>query len=152
MRQIERCLFSLLLSLFICSNTSHAEDEHSALWKAGITLIPYPHSVVLEGDDFVLDEKIFIRTDKRASQDEIFAAEELRQQLRDRWGINSQIAVKPERKEIVLTCKKAPSERGEQGYKIVPLIQGLGHVSYILKHPEFNISGKLNQTTGVSAL
>lgn len=125
MRQIERCVFSLLLSLFICSNNSHAEDGHSALWKAGITLIPYPHSVVLEGDDFVLDENIFIRTDKGASQDEIFAADELRQQLRDRWGINSQISVKPERKEILLTCKKAPAELGEQGYKIVSSPEGL---------------------------
>jgi hexosaminidase len=125
MKHMKHCLFLLLLSLSVCSNPVLAEDGHSALWNSGITLIPYPHSVVLEGDDFVFDELTFIRTDKEASEEDIFAADELRQQLRDRWGINSQITVKPERKEIVLTRKKAPVELGEQGYKIVSSPEGL---------------------------
>ena len=66
-------------------------DDRTLLCKEGISVIPYPQSVVLHGDYFVFRNPEIIHIDKAASDEELFAANELSLHLKSEWGLNCKI-------------------------------------------------------------
>jgi hypothetical protein len=117
-KRLNQYLFLFSFTLSVSTNLLFAGSGNATLRNEGITVIPYPRSVSLGGDDFIFVDKINIRTDKRASPEEKFAAGELDRLLNEQWNITGQITTVPEKNEIILTRKNAPSELGDQGYKI----------------------------------
>ena len=111
-------LLSLIILVFHeISSDAQAADE-TILWKSGISIIPYPQSVVLTGDDFVLSGVIQIHLDKGASAEDLFSANELGRQLKDQWGIQYSVNENKGSDGIFLTRKSTSHDIGEQGYQL----------------------------------
>jgi hexosaminidase len=111
-----RLYFILILSGFITER--HIFSADTELWKIGISLIPYPQQVTVEGDSYVLTERVNIRVEEKASTSDVFAANELSRQLNDQWDIKSFITTTSTDNEIVLTRKRQKSELKPQGYRL----------------------------------
>jgi hexosaminidase len=62
-------------------------ENSTALFQAGINLIPYPQEVVMEGDDYVPGAQISIVLDPDATDQVRFTASELARQIETNWGI-----------------------------------------------------------------
>ncbi len=98
-----------------------SEGKHTAtaLWKNGISLIPYPQDVVFGGEDFLIRGKLIFVLGVNVTEESQFVAGDLIQRLRDR-GIKAEInnMASPNHHCIVLTTQ-SPSlaeELGQQGY------------------------------------
>jgi len=102
--------------LFISIGVTRAAETE--LWRNGISLIPYPRTVEMGGEDFVFDKKIDILVDRGANPEDMFAAEELSRQLNKKWNIECRVTEVSSGISIVLTRKGAPEKVGEQGYRI----------------------------------
>jgi hexosaminidase len=118
-----RFLFILLLA--IVSFTACATNGKSDLFDAGITLIPYPQEAMLEGEDFVLGNKLSIVLDGGASKQDRFTASELASQLQTAWGVNAEITHAPSGQSIILThmgvsekMKGLSKKKAAQGYDL----------------------------------
>ncbi len=96
-----------------------AGNIEPTLWEMGINVIPYPRSVVLTGKDFVFDEKVYIRIAGKASEEDLFSAEELNRGLAERWNINCQITDHHHDREILLESVSGPLKTDDQSYEIV---------------------------------
>ena len=92
--------------------------DRTLLCKEGISVIPYPQSVVLHGDDFVFRNPGIIRIDKAASDEDLFAANELSLQLKSQWGLDCKIVTDNTRQGIIFTHSKSAASGNEQGYQI----------------------------------
>ena len=95
-----------------------SEPDETLLWKSGISVIPYPKTVVLTDGDFVMSEVIQISLDKGASPQDLFSANELSRQLREQWDIQCRINEGKGSEGIYLTSKSKLSGIGDQGYKL----------------------------------
>jgi hexosaminidase len=105
----------LLLFLFF----GCLDAEQSALWREGISLIPYPQQVDSGGEDFVFGSPVKIVLDNNATEADKFAAEDLAARLKTDWSIEAVPAVgEAEGKSIVLTRRGADKDLGEQGYQL----------------------------------
>ena len=111
-------LFSFIFLIISGTEAISSNDGETTLWKSGISIIPYPQSVVIQGDDFLLSGIVKIQIDKRASEEDVFTANELSRQLKDQWGINSEISHNIKEAGIILIRKKGQRELGEQGYQL----------------------------------
>jgi hexosaminidase len=110
-------MYLIPLVLLGGSAKTSANDE-TILWKSGISIIPYPQSVVLRGNDFVLPEVIQIHLDKGAPAEDLFSANELGRQLKDQWGIQYKVIENKGSGGIYLTRKSTSPQIGEQGYQL----------------------------------
>ncbi|MFH0757491.1 MAG: beta-N-acetylhexosaminidase [Bacteroidota bacterium] len=116
----------LIISMFFFTSLSlRATGAHSALFDAGIYLIPYPREVVLGGEDFAPGPKLSIVLDRNASEQDRFAASEMAAELQEQWGIRSAITDTPLDQSIVLTRKGVSKKitglsekKAEQGYQL----------------------------------
>lgn len=110
----------ILASFLITTNVGFPANTPglSLLKQAGIDIIPYPQSVSFNGKDFNFCGMITICVDKKASPDDLFAAEELVRQMKEIWGLNSEITSTEKQGSIVLTHHKAQSVRDEQAYQL----------------------------------
>jgi len=102
--------------LFISIGVTRAAETE--LWRNGISLIPYPRTVEMGGEDFVFEKQVDIIIDRGANPEDLFAAEELSRQLNEQWNIECRITEVSTGTSIVLTREDAPGEVGEQGYRI----------------------------------
>jgi hexosaminidase len=111
--------FILLVVFFAVAVFSDTMASQTALWQEGVSLIPYPQEVALDGDDFVFsDGAVNIVLDEDASQADRFAAADLAGRLEERFGIKAQISYSANGNAIVLTRKGAPGKVGDQGYEL----------------------------------
>jgi len=115
MKKLPFYLILILAGLLKEGNIFSAETE---LWKLGISLIPYPQHVNIEGDSYVFQDLVNIRVEKKASASDIFAANELSRQLYEQWNIKSVLTTTPTAHEIVLTRNRRKSELKPQGYQL----------------------------------
>lgn len=108
-------LFLISVALFFISNgaTQAAETE---LWRDGISLIPYPQSVEMGGENFIFEKQIDILVDKGALPEDMFAAEELSRWLSEQWNVKCRITEVSSGRNILLTRLGAPEKVGNQGY------------------------------------
>ena len=116
---------SFCLFLVFHTDMASARDTETPLWKAGIAIIPYPQSVILSDDDFILTQDISISVEKTASAEVQFAAGELSRQLAGEWGATGRIVRSPDKADIMLTRAKAPAKKGEQAYQIEVTSRGI---------------------------
>jgi hypothetical protein len=123
MNQNWTCIAFLFFILPVCP--ASGQDVVTPLWQAGIALIPYPQSVILSDDDFILTREISISVEKAASPEVLFAAGELSRQLSKEWGVTCRIVKSPDRADIILTRAKAPVKKGEQSYRIEVSAKGI---------------------------
>lgn len=121
----KKCSFIIFLFFILSVNPVSGQDAVTPLWQAGIAIIPYPQSVILSDDRFILTQEISISVEKAASQEVFFAAGELRRQLAKDWGVTSRIVQSSDGADIVLTRAKAPAKKGEQGYQIQVSSKGI---------------------------
>ena len=98
----------------------------TALFKAGINLIPYPQEVVFEGEYFVPGAQLSIVLDRNATEQEMFTASELARQLETEWGIQSEITHLSSSGSIRLTHEGVPQKitalpekKALQGYELI---------------------------------
>jgi len=104
-----------ILSCMLAGHSSTVGTGTSG--NAGITLIPYPRSIALTGENCKLNNGIRISTDEGASPEAMFAATELSFQLREQWGLTCSLSKNQKNAGIVLTCANVPSLPNE-GYII----------------------------------
>ncbi len=109
--------FVMLIALLFFES-GYAFGTDSELWRAGISLIPYPQMVEMGGEDFVFRNPVEIVIDKGASPEDRFTAEELRRQLSELWGLECRITESPYGTFILLTRDGAPENTGDQGYRL----------------------------------
>jgi len=114
--------FSVILMI---SMEGIAAETSTALFEAGIYLIPYPQEVTLGGDDFNISNELSVVLDRNASESDKFAASDLAKQLKKVWGINVVITETPSDRSIILThrgvSKKVsglPNKNATQGYQL----------------------------------
>ncbi|MFO7671411.1 MAG: hypothetical protein R6W31_17255, partial [Bacteroidales bacterium] len=88
-----RILFLSLLFFTVVSVRS--TSAQSALFNAGISLIPYTREVVLGGEEFVPGTSLSIVLDRNASEQDRFAATEMAAELQKQWGIRAQLTDAP---------------------------------------------------------
>lgn len=118
-----KTLLAVLMAV-LCCGTAAAND--SALWREGISLIPYPREVQLGGDNFVFAGEAAILLDESASDADRFAANDLAERLRSDHGIAARVGGSPGARPIRLTRQGAPAKIGSQGYQ---LSVGAGSIS-----------------------
>jgi len=113
-------IYITCIAAYININTGFADtlEEITGLHKIGISIIPYPQSVKLQGGDFTFGGESVISLDKGASPEDRFAADELTRRMKEEWGLNCRIAQGNEKGGILLTHAKAKSSNSEQGYQI----------------------------------
>ena len=116
---ITRFLFlAIAFLLFPAKRGYSSEPDETLLRKSGISIIPYPQSVIFRGTDFILSGSVKIHLDKGASPEDIFTANELIRQLRDQWRIICNITENSKESSIFLTRKKTLRQLGDQGYQL----------------------------------
>ncbi|HEX5023945.1 MAG TPA: beta-N-acetylhexosaminidase [Agriterribacter sp.] len=119
--------YILLLTIFLVftGNSYRALAQETGLAKQGISLIPYPKEVQLQGTDFVLDENTNIVLDKNASEGDQFAAAGLVDFLKDQFGLLPHITKTTSKNSIQLTRKRADKKLGIEGYTLSANQNGL---------------------------
>jgi hexosaminidase len=115
MKRLQLCFILLFSGLIPEGYVFSTETE---LWKIGISVIPYPQQVTVEGDSYVFKDPVNIRIDKNASERDVFAANELSRLLSENWNIKSSITRASSGNEIVLTRQGQKSELKQQGYRL----------------------------------
>lgn len=90
----------------------------SELSSLGLHVIPYPQKVMLGGEDFVLKSNLNIVLDEGASAVDQKTAELLRQNLKEKWGLNAIISHNRGTSNIVLTRLEKANSIGDQGYHL----------------------------------
>ncbi|MCK4880582.1 MAG: hypothetical protein KAS82_07980, partial [Bacteroidales bacterium] len=112
--------------IVVSRNGDCEAETATALFKAGINLIPYPQEVVFEGEDFVPGAQLSIVLDRDATDQERFSASELARQLEKEWGIHSGITDRSSPGAIRLTHEAVPKQitalpekRALQGYELI---------------------------------
>ncbi len=105
-----------VILLFI--NTGVARAAETELWRHGISLIPYPRTVEMGGEDFMFEKQIDILIDQGATPEDVFAAEELSRHLNEQWNVECRITDLSSEMCILLTRQGAPEKVGDQGYRI----------------------------------
>ncbi len=108
----------LLLFAFLLQLLSVRVINASELSNLGLHVIPYPQQVVLGGNDFTFTDKLSVVVDKKASEADRFAAEELVRDLKREWNINANVTSEKKGKSIVLTRSNASRKLNEQGYQL----------------------------------
>jgi len=106
----------VLLVLFLATPFCRARAEQTALWREGISLIPYPQQVELGGDDFIFGPEVTLVLDDDAGRADKFAAENLAARLEGDWGIQAAPGTAAEGRAIILTRRGAEKTPGGQGY------------------------------------
>jgi len=108
----------LLAAAWVVLACMYSAGAQSALWRQGISLIPYPHEVVLGGDDFTFEGEVSITLEPRASAGDRFAAEDLAARLKTDFGIAVQVGGSPRARSIRLLRRNVPGKGGDQGYEL----------------------------------
>ena len=108
----------LLAAAWVVLACMYSAGAQSALWRQGISLIPYPHEVVLGGDDFTFEGEVSITLEPRASAGDRFAAEDLAARLKTYFGIAVQVGGSPRARSIRLLRRNVPGKGGDQGYEL----------------------------------
>ena len=96
----------------------HSAAAQSTLWREGISLIPYPHEVVLGGEDFTFGGEVSITLEPQASAGDRFAAEDLAARLKTDFGIAAQVGGPSRTRSIRLLRRAVPGKGGDQGYEL----------------------------------
>ena len=123
-----------------CNNTEYLRENESAtaLFKAGINLIPYPQEVVVEGEDYKLEAQLSIVLDGNANEQERFVASELARQIEKDWGIQSVItdvispgAIRLTHEGVSEKITSLPGKKVLQAYELITatdqlIIRGIG--------------------------
>lgn len=81
-----------------------------------LKLIPYPQEISAEGKKYLFDKNIVIVTDKGASKEDLFAAEELAKSFKDYFDLNATVTNTGSNATIRLTRKGADKRLGKEGY------------------------------------
>lgn len=92
-------------------------SAETPLWKAGISLIPYPQQVRLRGEDFVFEGEVEIVLEPALSEAGRFVAEDLAARMREH-RLAIRLGGPPGAREIRLTHAGAPANLGVQGYDL----------------------------------
>ena len=110
-------LLVFLLSVSLCV----IRAEQTALWREGISLIPYPREAAFGGEDFVFGSRVTLLLDVAASQADRFAADNLAARLKEDWDIEAVVVPggAAEGRAIILTHKGAEEKSGDQGYVLL---------------------------------
>ena len=90
----------------------------SDLYSLGLSVIPYPKQVKIEGSDFNFKNELTIVLDKNHSVSDRFAADELIKDLKNEWNINARIGSRGTYSSIVLTRNSSEKSLKDQGYQI----------------------------------
>lgn len=88
----------------------------SELTSLGLHVIPYPQQVSLGGNDFTFSDQLTVVVDKKLSDANRFAAEELVRDLKKEWNIDAKVTNEKQGKSIILTQSNASRKLNEQGY------------------------------------
>ena len=97
----------------------------SALWKGGISLIPYPQRVHLTGDDFVFGRGLDVVVDPHSSAAARFAASDLAVRMTEDFAITAGVGASSNSRSIRLIHGRVAAECGEQGYELVAGASGV---------------------------
>src|SRR5690554_6850500 len=89
------------------------------LTRLGLHVIPYPQEIKMGGSDFTFSDKLTVVIDRKASEDDKFAAGELVKDLKQEWNINASVTDQKGEKSIVLTRSGAPRQLDEEGYQLI---------------------------------
>ena len=81
-----------LLSLLLFAGSIAADAQGTDLWSKGISLIPYPQKVEMNGEGFVFKKKLTIFINGNASPADKFTAEELGRRRLEQFNIVSKIS------------------------------------------------------------
>lgn len=108
----------IMLLILTCSRVLLVAQE-TELYKQGISIIPYPKEVKLQGNDFVLDNDITIVLDKNASESDKFSAEQLSMLLSGEYGLKPVIGNASAKKSILLTRRGADKKNGDEAYELI---------------------------------
>ena len=109
-------IFSTKLIVLAILAAALARAE-SPLWKAGISLIPYPQQVRLGGEDFVFEGEVGVVLDAAPTAADRFAAGDFAARMRELYPA-IRLGGSPAAREIRLTRAGAPANLGEQGYEL----------------------------------
>jgi hexosaminidase len=107
----------LVLVVLLGTFQTALRGAESELWRAGISLIPYPRQVVVGGEDFAFGNEISILVDRTASSGDRFAATDLAARLKADFGIQARVGGPAGASTIILTRQGAPASLGSQGYE-----------------------------------
>ncbi len=125
MRLLKHSLTRPILMVVLLSISAFHTSAQSALFDAGIYLIPYPREVVLGGEAFVPGSSLSIVLDPNASEADRFAATEMAAGLQTQWGIRAEITDAPSGPSVILTRKGVPKEisglpekKAQQAYQL----------------------------------
>ncbi len=91
----------------------------SELSNLGRYVIPYPQQVTLGGNEFTFSDNLTIVIDKKSSDADRFAADELVRDLKKEWNINAKVEGEKQGKSIILTHSNPPRNLNQQGYQLV---------------------------------
>ena len=114
---MKKGIFLIAIFSFLCVPRMTSAPP-TALWKEGISLIPYPQEVSLGGGDFVLVNGVNIMLDNESSEADRFTAADLVARLKEDLGFESRVGGSPGVRSILLTRRGAPNKVGDQGYEL----------------------------------
>lgn len=110
-------LFTGFLSFFFFLATA-TKCIATDLSDLGLYVLPYPQQVSIGGDAFVFNNDLNIVLNKNHSSADEFAANELANDLKEQWNINSQVSTQKGSYSIIFIRKKGSSKIRKQGYQI----------------------------------
>jgi len=123
---LKRIVLISSILLFVMAKTGGSpQSADTPLWGKGIPIIPYPQSVVLGEDYFRFPIMIKISLSGSASDEDFFTANELIRQLKDNWGIKSEIVDKPEEASVSMIRVKSRKDLKDQGYRLEISAKGI---------------------------
>ena len=115
--------FLIILLLFI--GIASVVAQETELWSKGISIIPYPQKVEMNGEGFRFKKKLSIFIDKDASPEDKFTAEELGRRLQEQFNIGSNITSGTPGKGILLSRQGAAEEMRAQAYQLIASREGI---------------------------
>jgi len=116
-------LFLISLLLFADGISSYAQETE--LWDKGISVIPYPQKVEMNGEGFRFKNKVNIFIDQDVSAEDKFTAEELGRQLQEQFNIGSKISTGTPGKGIILTRQSVVEGKNAQAYQLTISREGI---------------------------
>ena len=117
-KQVFKVIPYVFAMLFLVSSFSNYRMA-SELTSLGLHLIPYPQEVKLEGNVFVLKNTITIVLDKNASKVDRKTAEQLKNELEEKWEVIVIITEDKSSCNIVLTRNKVSKTVKSQAYTLI---------------------------------
>ena len=120
-------LVFLMAGLSACASApAGSTGENTELYDLGISVIPYPQQVRLDGDGFRLDDQTRIVLDRAATESDRFAAEMLAEDLAEKLGIQADITTSSSSSNAIRLTRQSPSDDiEEQGYRLVASSGGI---------------------------